>query len=64
MDGAPVAGAFPFFVMDEHYLLATVRHTELNPVRANLCERPEDWEWSSVHAQLRILKPGPKADTQ
>jgi putative transposase len=40
-------------VMDESYLLAAVRYTELNPVRGGLCERPEDWPWSSVHAHLR-----------
>lgn len=40
-------------VMDEYYLLATVRYVELNPVRANLCSRPEDWPWSSVHAHMR-----------
>ncbi len=39
--------------MDEHHLLATVRYTELNPVRAGLCRNPEDWPWSSVHAHLR-----------
>ena len=27
--------------------------TELNPVSANLCERPEDWKWSSAHDNLR-----------
>ena len=40
------------FVMDESHLLATVRYTELNPVRARLCGRAEDWLWSSVHAHL------------
>lgn len=44
---------FHSFVMDEQYLLATVRYTELNPVRAGLCRHPEFWEWSSVHAHLR-----------
>jgi hypothetical protein len=24
-----------------------LRYTHRNPVRAGLCERPEDWEWSS-----------------
>jgi len=43
---------FHSFVMDENYLLATVRYTELNPVRAGLCEKPEQWKWSSVHAHL------------
>ncbi len=28
---------FHSFVMDEHYLMATVRYVELNPVRAALC---------------------------
>ncbi|MEH6585236.1 MAG: transposase [Halioglobus sp.] len=40
------------FVMDENHLLATVRYAELNPVRAKLCDRAEDWPWSSVHAHL------------
>ncbi|MBT7952847.1 MAG: transposase [Gammaproteobacteria bacterium] len=43
---------FHSFVMDEQYLLATVRYIELNPVRARLCDRPEEWTWSSVHAHL------------
>jgi putative transposase len=39
-------------VMDESHLLAAVRYTELNPVRAGLCDRVEDWRWSSVHAHV------------
>ena len=39
-------------VMDENYLLAVVRYTELNPVRAGLCERPEQWPWSSARPHL------------
>jgi len=41
---------FHSFVMDENYLLATVRYVELNPVRAGLCSKPEDWTWSSYAA--------------
>lgn len=41
---------FHSFVMDEPHLLAAVRYVELNPVRAGLCARAEDWPWSSVHA--------------
>jgi putative transposase len=41
---------FHSFVMDERYLLATVRYTELNPVRARLCVDPVDWPWSSARA--------------
>ncbi|MDZ7839479.1 MAG: transposase [Gammaproteobacteria bacterium] len=44
---------FHSFVMDEQYLRATLRYVELNPVRANLCARPEQWPWSSVHAHLK-----------
>lgn len=39
-------------VMDERYLLAAVRYVERNPVRARLCQRPEDWRWSSARAHL------------
>jgi REP-associated tyrosine transposase len=43
---------FHSYVMDEKHLFATVRYIELNPVRAGLCETPQDWPWSSVHAHL------------
>jgi putative transposase len=43
---------FHSFVMDEAYLLAAVRYTELNPVRAGLCKQAEDWPWSSARAHL------------
>jgi putative transposase len=43
---------FHSLVMDEAHLVAAVRYVELNPVRAGLCERAEDWRWSSVHAHL------------
>jgi putative transposase len=45
-------GRFASFVMDEAYLLAAARYVELNPVRAGLCARPEDWPWSSAAAHL------------
>lgn len=40
-------------VLDESHLFAAVRYIELNPVRAGLCTRAEDWRWSSVHAHLK-----------
>ncbi len=43
---------FHSFVMDEPYLMATVRYTVLNPVRARLCRLPQDWEWSSARAHF------------
>ncbi len=39
-------------VSDEAHLLAAVRYIELNPVRAGLCQRPDEWRWSSIHAHL------------
>ena len=38
--------------MDEPHLLAALRYVALNPVRARLVARAEDWHWSSVHALL------------
>jgi putative transposase len=50
--------------MDEHYLLAAAKYVELNPVRAKLAARPEDYPWSSANAHLqgeddRLVKCGP-----
>ncbi len=38
--------------MDEAHLLACARYVELNPVRAGLVTRPQDWPWSSARAHL------------
>jgi len=32
------------------YLLAVCRYVVLNPVRAGMCDRPEEWSWSSYRA--------------
>lgn len=45
-------GRFASCAMDEAHLLAAVRYVELNPVRARLAARPEDWPWSSARAHL------------
>jgi putative transposase len=45
-------GRFASFPMDENYLLAACRYVELNPVRAKLVQRPEDYRWSSAKAHL------------
>jgi putative transposase len=57
-------GRFGSVAMDEAHLLAAVRYVTLNPVRARLVERAEDWPWSSVHAHLagrddRVVKSAP-----
>ena len=45
-------------VQREGYLPALCRYVALNPVRAGLVERPEEWEWSSYAATVG-LQPAP-----
>jgi len=45
-------GRFASFAMDENYLLAATRYIELNPVRANLVEKAEEYPWSSASAHI------------
>jgi putative transposase len=45
-------GRFGSVVMDEDSLLDAARYVSLNPVRARLVTRPQDWPWSSVRAHL------------
>jgi len=51
-DGQLWQGRFASFVMDERHLLACARYVELNPVRAGLVARAENWPWSSARAHL------------
>ena len=46
-------GRFSSFPLDEAHAVASARYIELNPVRAKLARRPEDWRWSSARAHLR-----------
>ncbi len=39
--------------LDRDYLLAAVRYVELNPVRAGIVDKPEEYPWSSTRAQMR-----------
>ena len=41
-------------ITTEAHLLETYRYVVLNPVRAGLCEHPEDWPWSSYRALAGI----------
>jgi putative transposase len=43
---------FASVVMDDAHFVAAVRYVSLNPVRARLVSRAEDWPWSSVRAHL------------
>jgi putative transposase len=45
-------GRFGSVVLDEEHLAAAVRYVPLNPVRARLVARAQDWRWSSVRAHL------------
>jgi putative transposase len=37
-------------VEDDDYLLELARYVPLNPVKAGLCDSPEEWQWSSYSA--------------
>ena len=43
---------FGSVAMDEDHLMAAARYVALNPVRAHLVARPQDWRWSSARAHL------------
>ena len=45
-------GRFSSVAMDEAHLVSALRYVALNPVRARLVERAEDWRWSSTRAHL------------
>lgn len=44
--------------MDEAHLHACLRYVELNPVRAGLVGRPEQWRWSSARTHLGLASDG------
>jgi REP element-mobilizing transposase RayT len=44
-------GRFKAFLVDEEsYFADVLRYVVLNPVRAKMCERPEEYRWSSYRA--------------
>ena len=45
-------GRFSSVVLDEEHLMLAARYVALNPVRARLVQRPQDWPWSSLRAYL------------
>ena len=49
-------GRFFSCVMDEAYLWNAVRYVELNPVRAGLVARAEDYPWSSAAAHCGLRR--------
>jgi putative transposase len=58
---------FSSYVMDEKYLMATVRYIALNPVRAGIVNIPEEYPWSSAQAHKtgqddRLVRVKPLSD--
>lgn len=45
-------GRFGSVAMDEPHFVAALRYIALNPVRARLVKRPEEWHWSSTRALI------------
>jgi putative transposase len=41
-----------WLIESEEHLAAAIRYVLENPVRAGLCDRPEDWPWSGTRAAL------------
>ena len=51
-------GRFASYPMDDTHLMNAVRYIELNPVRAGLVKRAEDWRWSSARAHVKDTQDG------
>ncbi len=49
-------GRFSSYILDEPYLISAVRYILLNPVRANIVKRPQDYRYSSIRHHLKIAK--------
>jgi putative transposase len=45
-------GRFGSCVLDDPHLVRAVRYVEMNPVRARMVERPEQYRWSSARFHL------------
>ena len=57
--GTVWSGRFKNSVIDaDSYLLACLRYVELNPVRAGMVRRPENYRWSSYPERLGICDGG------
>jgi putative transposase len=56
-------GRFGCGAMDEAHLAAAIAYVALNPVRARLVQRTEDWRWSSVRAHLDPVRGDGLTDT-
>lgn len=41
-------------IEDDDYLLETIKYIHLNPVKARLCQRPENWEYSDYREWIGL----------
>jgi REP element-mobilizing transposase RayT len=48
---------FSVLIESDAQLLETCRYVVLNPVRAGLCEAPEEWRWSSYAGTAGLRRP-------
>ena len=46
-------GRFESFVMDERYLIEGIRYVEMNPVRAKMVRKAEEYRYSSAGAHVK-----------
>lgn len=57
-------GRFYSCPLEERHLWEALRYVELNPVRAGIVERPEQWPWSSAAAHCAFAKPDPMLEME
>ena len=57
-------GRFYSVVLDPAHWATAIRYAELNPVRARMVARAEDWEWSSARAHLGLCSTPAWLDTR
>lgn len=43
-------------IEEDDYLIKTIKYIHLNPVKANLCQRPENWEYSDYREWIGIIE--------
>lgn len=50
--GACWQGRYSSHLLDQHYLLTCARYIEINAVKREYVDRPEQWRWSSAQAHI------------
>jgi putative transposase len=56
LNGRLWQGRFYSTVLDDEHFWAALRYVELNPVRAEMVQRAEDYRWSSARAHCGLLE--------